>query len=211
MNPVKVGESPGCLASEPTPSQARWFPSGRCRDQTARTYGLFGLWWRRAPAHEPCSAWAAKAEVGRKSLAARRAGSIPASGTITFTRLLFPQNARTSAGGTLVHIGSVNIRISIHSQFIPCASGATKPSTWVHARALWLCRWGTRPPFSVLPLDIPNGTSRGRQEDGGDELTASASTASDPSWDRHSGHPWGAEPAGLPWQGLHAPCLPWPC
>ena len=120
------------------------------------------------------------------------------------TRALLPTVLR-------VHIGCVNIRISIHSQFLPCASGATKPSTWAHARALWLCRWGTRPPFPVLPLDIPNGTSRGRQGDGGDELTASASTASDPSWDRHSAHPWGVEPAGLPWQGLHAPCLPWPC
>ena len=39
VKPVKVGESPGCIASEPTPSQAQAPSLGRCREQTAGTYG----------------------------------------------------------------------------------------------------------------------------------------------------------------------------
>ena len=67
MKPVKLGEGPG-RKSELIPSQALE-PKG---------YGEGVLQPTNAVSSE---AVAAKAEVGRKSPAARRAGSIPASGT----------------------------------------------------------------------------------------------------------------------------------
>ena len=84
--------------SEPTPSQAQTARLGRCREQTAGTYGHKAMVKACSrPRTAPC-ALAAKAEVGRKSLAARRAGSIPASGTNSKTacspRVVIPFRAR---------------------------------------------------------------------------------------------------------------------
>ncbi|SOY82332.1 hypothetical protein CBM2617_A180017 [Cupriavidus taiwanensis] len=62
--------------AEPSPSA--WL--GRCREQTAGTYGREAM-VKACSSPRTASALAAKAEAGRKSLAARRAGSIPASGT----------------------------------------------------------------------------------------------------------------------------------
>ncbi len=62
--------------AEPSPKPA----SGRCREQTAGTYSRRARVKACSRPRTPSRA-AAKAEVARKSLAARRAGSIPASGT----------------------------------------------------------------------------------------------------------------------------------
>ena len=80
VKPVKIGESPGCFCTranaEPSPSNSL----GRCREQTAGTYGRKAM-VKACSRPRTAHALAAKAEVVRKSLAERRAGSIPASGT----------------------------------------------------------------------------------------------------------------------------------
>ena len=67
------------------PSQRRAKPKpalrlGRCREQTAGTYGCKAM-VKACSRPRTAHVLAAKAEVVRKSLAERRAGSIPASGT----------------------------------------------------------------------------------------------------------------------------------
>ncbi|SPA50292.1 protein of unknown function [Cupriavidus taiwanensis] len=69
--------------AEPSPSA--WL--GRCREQTAGTYGRKAM-VKACSSPRTAPALAAKAEVGRKSLAARRAGSIPASGTKSTVAIL---------------------------------------------------------------------------------------------------------------------------
>jgi len=61
--------------AEPSPATM-----GRCREQTAGTYGRKAM-VKACSRPRTAHALAAKVEVVRKSLAARRAGSIPASGT----------------------------------------------------------------------------------------------------------------------------------
>jgi hypothetical protein len=67
MTPVKLGEGPG-QQSELTPSQAPK-DRGRCREQTAGTYGGKTRVKACSRLRTPDRAAAAKAEVGRKSVA----------------------------------------------------------------------------------------------------------------------------------------------
>jgi len=95
VNPVKVGERPGASTlranAEPSPGPRR----GRCREQTAGTYSRQGHGegvLQPTNAVMASIAAAAKAEAGRKSLAARHAGSSPASGTIFYTSPFVSKN-----------------------------------------------------------------------------------------------------------------------
>ncbi len=91
VTPVKFGESPGCACTLARPSQRRAKPhacraGGRCREQTAGTYGRKAR--VKACSRPRTAAYAAaggESRSGKKIPRLRgRAGSIPASGTIGF-------------------------------------------------------------------------------------------------------------------------------